>query len=115
MPLLVSGIASHRWTHATMRVAAKETSNPVLRADMKTSSGQEAQHYKNHARVNDIVRGQLSDRATAAMRDLEDRLDADYRRFSNEKSVAFNLAYGEGFEAMTFSLARSDMDAGAPQ
>ncbi len=99
----------------TMRVAAKKTSDPALRADMKAFSGQEAQHYKNHARVNDIVRSQLSENAAAAMRDLEDRLDADYRRFSEEKSLAFNLAYGEGFEAMTFSLARSDMDAAAPQ
>jgi hypothetical protein len=44
------------------------------------------------------------------MRELETRLDTDYRRFSEEKSLAFNLAYAEGFEAMTFALARSEMD-----
>ncbi len=98
----------------TMRVAAKEIDDPELRADLKAFSGQEAQHYKNHARINDLVRAQLSDAAAAEMRALEDALDADYRRFSAEKSLAFNLAYGEGFEAMTFALARTSMQAVDP-
>jgi len=95
----------------TMRVAVKEIDDPGLRADVKAFSGQEAQHFKNHAAVNDIVREQLSDEAATAMRALEDRLEADYRRFTAEKSLAFNLAYAEGFEAMTFSLARASMSA----
>ena len=97
----------------TMRVATKEVSDPELLAEMKAFSGQEAQHYKNHAQVNDIVRGQLSDRGAAAMRVLEDALEADYRRFSAEKSLRFNLAYAEGFEAMTFALARSVLSLGS--
>lgn len=96
----------------TMRVAAKEVSDAGLRADIKAFSGQEAQHYKNHAAVNDIVRAQLSEAAATEMRALEDRLDADYRRFTAERSLAFNLAYAEGFEAMTFSLARASMQGG---
>ncbi len=91
----------------TMRVAAKKVADPDLAAEMKAFSGQEAQHYKNHARINDVVRDQLSPNTAADIRALEDRLDADYRRFSAEKSLAFNLAYGEGFEAMTFALART--------
>lgn len=94
----------------TMRVAAKQVEDPELRAEIKAFSGQEAQHYKNHARVNDVVRAQLSGPAAEAMRRLEDDLEADYRRFSADKSLAFNLAYAEGFEAMTFSLARSVMN-----
>ena len=97
----------------TMRVATKEVSDPELVAEMKAFSGQEAQHYKNHAQVNDIVRRQLSDRGASAMRALEDSLEADYRKFSAEKSLAFNLAYAEGFEAMTFALARSVMSLGS--
>lgn len=96
----------------TMRVAAKEVSDDGLRADIKAFSGQEAQHFKNHAAVNDIVRAQLSEPAAAEMRALEDGLEADYRRFTAEKSLAFNLAYAEGFEAMTFSLARTSMQGG---
>ncbi len=99
----------------TMRVAAKEVADADLRADMKAFSGQEAQHYKNHARINDVVRAQLSSAAATRIRALEDQLDADYRRFSAEKSLAFNLAYAEGFEAMTFALARSNIDAAEPQ
>lgn len=94
----------------TMRVAAKEVEDPVLRSEMKSFSGQEAQHFQNHASINDLVRNHLSDPAAEAMRGLEDRLDADYRRFSAEKSLAFNLAYAEGFEAMTFALARSELN-----
>ncbi len=93
----------------TMRVAGKQVDDPELRAEMKAFSGQEAQHYQNYARINDVVRAQLSPAAAMAMRKLEDDLEADYRRFSDEKSLAFNLAYAEGFEAMTFALARSVM------
>ncbi|MEM7323717.1 MAG: metal-dependent hydrolase, partial [Actinomycetota bacterium] len=93
----------------TMRVAAKQVDDPVLRADMKAFAGQEAQHFQNHSRINEIVRSQLRPEVAAAMRALEDELEADYRRFSAEKSLAFNLAYAEGFEAMTFALARSAM------
>ena len=56
----------------TMRSAAKLVDNPVLRADMKAFSGQEAQHYQQHARVNDIVRAQLSPETAAALQALED-------------------------------------------
>lgn len=93
----------------TMRLAAKEVDDAELRAEMKAFSGQEAQHYQNHARINDVVRAQLSPGAATAMRSAEDALEADYRRFTAKKSLAFNLAYAEGFEAMTFALARSVM------
>lgn len=93
----------------TMRVAAKEVDDAELAADMKAFSGQEAQHFKQHAMVNDIIRRQLSPEGAAEMQKLEDRLEADYRRYTAEKSLAFNLAYGEGFEAMTFAFARASM------
>lgn len=91
----------------TMRAAAKEVDDEELRAEMKAFSGQEAQHFQQHARINDVVRAQLSETSAAAMRALEDELEGDYRRFTDRRSLAFNLAYAEGFEAMTFALARS--------
>ena len=91
----------------TMRVAAKEVEDPQLAADMKAFSQQEAQHFKNHAAINDIVRAQLSPAGAEAMRALEDGLEADYRRFTDTKSLAFNLAYAEGFEATALHAARS--------
>ncbi len=33
-------------------------------------------------------------------------MDADYRRFSEERTLQFNLAYAEGFEALTTAAAR---------
>ena len=103
----------------TMRLASKETVDADLLADMKAFSGQEAQHYKNHTSVNDVVRSKLSPEAAVKMRALEDALDADYRRFTADRSLAFNLAYAEGFEAMTFAFARSvlrltDLDHAVP-
>ncbi len=95
----------------TMRAASKQVDDPDLAADMKAFSGQEAQHHQNHARLNDAVRAQLSKPTATALRALEDRLDADYRRSSANRSLAFNLAYAEGFEAMTFALARSMIDS----
>jgi predicted metal-dependent hydrolase len=91
----------------TMRSAAKRVDDPELRSDMKAFSSQEAQHYRNHARINDIVRSQLSSGAASDLRSLEDELEADYRRYSDERTLAFNLAYAEGFESMTFAFARS--------
>jgi predicted metal-dependent hydrolase len=91
----------------TMRAASKQIHDPDLAADMKAFSGQEAQHHQNHSRLNAAVRSQLSQPTAAALQALEDALDADYRRYTAEKSLAFNLAYAEGFEAMTFALARS--------
>ena len=35
------------------------------------------------------------------------RLDADYRRFTREKSLRWNLAYAEGFEALTTAVAHA--------
>ena len=42
------------------------------------------------------------------LREIEDQLEADYRRFSNTKSLKFNLAYAEGFEAATFAGGRAN-------
>lgn len=91
----------------TMRAATKKVDDPQLAAEMKAFSQQEAQHFKNHAAINDIVRAKLTPAGAEAMRELEDGLEADYRRFTDTKSLAFNLAYAEGFEATALHAARS--------
>lgn len=95
----------------TMRAAAKLVDDPALLGDMKAFSGQEAQHHQQHTRINDLVRAQLSPTTAAEVRSIEDALEADYRRFTATRSDRFNLAYGEGFEAMTFALARALLDS----
>jgi len=35
----------------------------------------------------------------AGLKDIEDEMSADYKRFLATKSLKFNMAYSEGFEA----------------
>lgn len=96
----------------TMRVAAKSSTDPELVADIKAFSAQEAFHHRNHSRINNLLRAKLNPSISVQVRDLETRLDADYQRFTKEKSAKFNLAYAEGFEAMTLCIALINMERG---
>jgi len=89
----------------TYRSVAGDITNRALAADVKEFIGQEAQHFQNHRRVNEMVKGQLGAEVAAKLQAIEDRLDGDYRRFSASKSRRFNLMYAEGFEAMTCAMA----------
>lgn len=89
----------------TYRGVAGDITDPQLAADVKDFIGQEAQHFQNHRRVNDMIKGQLGAEVAAKLQVVEEALDADYRRFNAEKSRRFNLVYAEGFEAMTCAMA----------
>lgn len=95
----------------TMKEARKVISDPDLAADLAKFSGQEGQHYKQHILFNNAFKafgiefGQLEE--------LEAQLDADYRRFSETKPLRWNLAYAEGFEALTTAGARASFEDGA--
>ena len=69
--------------------------------------GQEAQHFRQHRVLNDILRGCHSE--YAGLQAIEDRMEADYQYFTKTKSLKFNLAYAEGFEAATCALARNSL------
>jgi predicted metal-dependent hydrolase len=107
----------------TFRSVADDIADAGLAADVKEFIGQEAQHFQNHRRINEIIKAQLGPTVTADLQAIEDRLDADYRRFNTSKSRRFNLAYAEGFEAMTCAMGlasiaeaeagRSTLSAGA--
>jgi predicted metal-dependent hydrolase len=85
----------------TFRSVADDITDPGLAADVKEFIGQEAQHFQNHRRINEIVKAQLGPVVAAQLQVVEERLDADYRRFNTSRSRRFNLCYAEGFEAMT--------------
>jgi predicted metal-dependent hydrolase len=89
----------------TYRSVADDITDPSLAADVRDFIGQEAQHFQNHRRINKIIKGQLGADVAARLQAVEDRLDADYRRFNVERSRRFNLVYAEGFEAMTCAMA----------
>jgi predicted metal-dependent hydrolase len=97
----------------TMRAVASKVTDTALADDMKAFIGQEAQHFQNHRRVNDIVLRQLGEPAASRIQAILDELDADYRRFTTDRSDRFNLVYAEGFEAMTCAMALSMFDQAA--
>jgi hypothetical protein len=57
---------------------------------------QEMQHCKQHIAFNKMLRA-----AYPEIEPLEKAYEADYERFLKTKSLQFNLAYSEGFEAMS--------------
>ena len=94
----------------TYRSVADDITDPDLAADVREFIGQEAQHFQNHRRINEIIKAQLGPEVAAQLQAVEDRLDADYRGFNEEKSRRFNLVYAEGFEAMTCAMAMTMFD-----
>jgi predicted metal-dependent hydrolase len=92
----------------TMKAAKKQVTDPQLVDDLERFNAQEGQHYRQHTRLNDSIRLQGFEK----LAELEAALDADYRRFSKSKSLRFNLAYAEGFEALTTAVARFSIESG---
>jgi predicted metal-dependent hydrolase len=86
----------------TMKVAKQQIRDPDLLVDLERFSAQEGQHYREHMRFNAALRLERFPGLAA----LEDELSQDYQRFTRERSLRFNLAYAEGFEALTTAFAR---------
>ena len=100
----------------TMRESLKQTTDTSVASDVKQFIGQEAQHFRQHRVLNDMLRN--CDSAYAGLQAIEDEMEADYQRYTKTKSLKFNLAYAEGFEAATCALARNvlkhgDLDGGS--
>ena len=91
----------------TMRDAVKSVTDPALAQDMSDFNGQESHHYRNHALFNDELRSKVSPGCAEILKTIEGELETDYRRFTKECDLRFNIGYGEGFEAMTSALAFS--------
>lgn len=87
----------------TMRAAKPRVADADLAKDLEGFVAQEGHHYRQHAELNAAFR--IPEKALPRVRELEAELDADYRRFTKTRSLGFNLAYAEGFEAMTAGMA----------
>jgi predicted metal-dependent hydrolase len=83
----------------TIREAIPEIADPELRAEAQAYLGQEAHHFKQHRRFNDL----LLARGYESLRAHEQQLVADYARL-RERPLAFRLAYAAGFETMALGL-----------
>lgn len=92
----------------SMQAAKPRVTAPDLLRDLAAFNGQEGQHYRQHIRFNEAIRlGGIP-----GLAELEAELDADYRRFSERRSLRWNLAYAEGFEAFTSAMARFSFEHG---
>lgn len=98
----------------TMREAIPKLTNPSLADDVRAFCGQEAQHHRNHAQVNETVKRLLGSPTAERLAAVESDLEADYRRFGTDRSLAFNLAYAEGFEAMTCAMGLTNLAENRP-
>lgn len=92
----------------TMRSVQDRIEDPVLAEQVRAFTGQEAQHFQNHRRANEAVKALLEPSAVAELASIEAGLEADYRRFTDERSDRFNLVYAEGFEAATCAWAMAN-------
>jgi predicted metal-dependent hydrolase len=93
----------------SMRAAREHVRTPQLLADLEAFCAQEGQHYRQHRRFNEAIR--LA--GIAGLRELEAEVEADYQRYTRTKSLRWNLAYAEGFEAFTMAFARFSLESGA--
>lgn len=80
----------------TMKEAAAHVDDPELKGDIRGFNGQEAQHYKCHRRLNELLKANGYPELAA----VESRLEASFERLSR-RSLRTRLAYGAGFECMT--------------
>lgn len=85
---------------ATMKKVRREITDVSLAADVDGYIGQESTHFRQHQQFNQRLAA-LGYRCVPA---LEARLKADYQRFAERRSLLFNLAYAEGFEAMALTI-----------
>lgn len=85
----------------SMKAARRHVTDERLRADLGAFVLQEGQHFQQHRRFNDHFHGPGLEGLAA----LEAEVAAEYERWSEEKPLAFHLAYAEGFEALTSATA----------
>jgi predicted metal-dependent hydrolase len=94
----------------TVQEAMKSVRDPALREEMIRFCAQEGQHFRQHGKANDVVKRVHA--AGPQLAALEKEVEAEFARWSVEKPLRFNLAYAEGFEAMTCAAARTQIEVG---
>ena len=84
----------------TMKKALPLLNDNALIQEVRDYIGQEAQHYQQHRRFNDIIKSRGYD----IIDKLEQQMLSEYSIFEKEKSLKFNLAYAAGFESMALGV-----------
>ncbi len=76
-----------------------------LARDIDLFNGQEANHFKLHARYNAMLRDRYE-----GIAELEAEIEADFARMLREESLAWNLGYSAGFETTGMIIAQIFFD-----
>jgi uncharacterized protein len=84
----------------TMRKAREKIVKPGLLADVDLYIGQESTHFRQHQQFNK----RLAELGYKAVPRMEAILKSDYEAFARTRSLTFNIAYAEGFEAMALTI-----------
>lgn len=90
----------------SMKAAEKHVTDPDVLDGLKKFCSQEGQHYQMHKKFNATIRRA----GFPGLEALEQELSDDYKRFTSTKSLRFNLAYAEGFEALTMNAVKHMME-----
>jgi predicted metal-dependent hydrolase len=90
----------------SMKAAEQHVTDPAVLDDLKKFASQEGQHYQMHKKFNETIRRA----GFPGLEALEQELSDDYKRFTSTKSLRFNLAYAEGFEALTMNAVKHMME-----
>jgi predicted metal-dependent hydrolase len=85
-----------------IREALPYITDENLAEEARGYMGQEAHHYKQHRRFNELLLAEGG--GYEALRDHERLLEADYARLRRDKDLAFHLAYAAGFETMALAI-----------
>ena len=90
----------------SMKAAEPHVTDPAVLDGLRRFCAQEGQHYRMHQKFNATIRRA----GFPGLEDFERELSDDYHRFSRTKSLRFNLAYAEGFEALTMNAIKRLME-----
>ncbi|MFK8042691.1 metal-dependent hydrolase [Congregibacter sp.] len=90
----------------SMRKARPLIKDETLLEELDKYIKQEATHYRRHKEFNDT----LSAKGYASVATMEDTLAKDYAKLESKRSLRFNLAYAEGFEAMALAIGEMLID-----
>jgi len=83
-----------------MKAALPKIRDRELRNQVERFIAQEGQHYRQHIAFNNAA----GVSRPAAIRELEVDIEATYARYASSRSLRFNLAYAEAFEAATTAV-----------
>jgi len=87
--------------------ALPDIQDPALKQSMQLFIKQEAQHYQQHQRYNEVVRKRYP-----GVEKYEEQIKNQFADFLENKDLKFNIAYIEGFESLTSGMSIVALDGG---